>query len=94
MLLSSVVFLSWAPFVVALPREVIQPTAALVAPRAVVTPPPCVAIAPPPTEDETRKRHEIFANAFLVAKNLTNAFEYISSTYIVGLSSKLFHIVS
>ncbi|KAI9167992.1 Arylesterase [Paramyrothecium foliicola] len=39
-------------------------------------------IVPAPTEAETKKRHELFANAFLVTKNLTNAFEYISSTYI------------
>ncbi|KAK2774767.1 hypothetical protein FQN52_004218 [Onygenales sp. PD_12] len=49
---------------------------------AVVTPPPCVAMDPAPTEAETEARFDIFAEAFLVRKNLTEAFEYISSTYI------------
>ncbi|KAK2806753.1 hypothetical protein FQN50_005753 [Emmonsiellopsis sp. PD_5] len=49
---------------------------------AVVTPPPCVAMDPAPTEAETEARFDIFAEAFLVRKNLTEAFEFISSTYI------------
>lgn len=52
--------------------------------QAVVTPPPCVAMVPEPTEEETEARFDRFANAFLVTKNLTEAFEYISSTYIVS----------
>jgi predicted SnoaL-like aldol condensation-catalyzing enzyme len=60
----------------------IEPTTVIASQKAIVTPPPCVAIVPAPSEAETEKRHDEFANAFLVTKNLTNAFEYISSTYI------------
>ncbi|KAI1082537.1 hypothetical protein F5B20DRAFT_578207 [Whalleya microplaca] len=48
---------------------------------AVVTPPPCVAINPPPDEEATEERFSKFADEFIVKKNLTAAFEYISSTY-------------
>lgn len=72
-----------SPLALALVLRYDQPTKVLAARQAVVTPPPCVAIVPAPTEAETEKRHQLFANAFLVTKNLTNAFEYISSTYIV-----------
>jgi predicted SnoaL-like aldol condensation-catalyzing enzyme len=48
---------------------------------AVVTPPPCVAMSPPPNTEETKARFDEFADAFIVAKNLTNAFEYISASY-------------
>lgn len=60
------------------------PTRVINAKRAVVTPPPCKAISPPPTEAETEARFDKFGDAFIVKKNLTEAFEYISSTYIVG----------
>ncbi|KAH6696944.1 hypothetical protein F5X68DRAFT_238233 [Plectosphaerella plurivora] len=59
-----------------------DPTPVLHARQSVVTPPPCQPISPPPTERETEQRFDEFANAFLRTKNLTNAFEYISSTYI------------
>ncbi|KAH7305879.1 hypothetical protein B0I35DRAFT_516130 [Stachybotrys elegans] len=59
-----------------------EPSPVVAARQAVVTPPPCAPIVPEPTEEETEARHDAFANAFLVTKNLTNAFEYISSTYI------------
>ncbi|KAJ0107251.1 hypothetical protein J7T55_007621 [Diaporthe amygdali] len=58
------------------------PTRVLAARQSVVTPPPCKAISPPPTAAETEERFNKFANEFLVTKNLTAAFEFISSTYI------------
>lgn len=71
--------------VVALPASARPepPTRILAARQSVVTPPPCQAINPPPTAAETEKRFNTFANEFLVKKNLTAAFEFISSTYIV-----------
>lgn len=59
------------------------PTRVLAARQSVVTPPPCKAISPPPTAAETEQRFNTFADEFLVKKNLTAAFEFISSTYIV-----------
>lgn len=64
----------------------VKPSPVLAARQAVVTPPPCVAMCPPPSQDETEARFDIFGQAFLVEKNLTHAFEYISSTYIVRQS--------
>ncbi|KAK8068926.1 hypothetical protein PG994_005542 [Apiospora phragmitis] len=52
-----------------------------VQPAAVVTPPPCVAMTPAPSVEETQARFDKFANAFLVTKNLTEAFEYIAASY-------------
>ena len=46
--------------------------------------PPCTPIVPAPTEEETKIRHDEFAQAFIVDLNITNAFAYISSVYIVG----------
>ncbi|KAI5859965.1 hypothetical protein GGS23DRAFT_599895 [Durotheca rogersii] len=60
----------------------VRPTTTHRAKPSVVTPPPCVAMDPPPSEEETRARFDEFANAFLVTRNLTNAFEYVSSVYI------------
>lgn len=57
------------------------PSRVVEARQAVVTPPPCVAISPLPSDAETQARFQIFGDAFLVQKNLTRAFEYISSTY-------------
>ncbi|KAI0010735.1 hypothetical protein F4779DRAFT_283594 [Xylariaceae sp. FL0662B] len=48
---------------------------------AVVTPPPCVAINPPPDEEATKARFDEFAAELTVRKNLTAAFEYISASY-------------
>lgn len=59
------------------------PTKVLAARQSVVTPPPCKAISPPPSAAETEQRFNTFADEFLVKKNLTAAFEFISSTYIV-----------
>lgn len=44
-------------------------------------PPPCVSRANV-TLEETRTRFEKFANAFLVTKNITEAFTYIREDYI------------
>lgn len=60
------------------------PSRVIQARQAVVTPPPCVALSPPPSEEETEARFEIFGDAFIVEKNLTKAFEYISSNYKVS----------
>ncbi|KAI1371604.1 hypothetical protein F4677DRAFT_435111 [Hypoxylon crocopeplum] len=46
------------------------------------TPPPCVFMAPEPNEEETHARFDKFADAFMVKRNLTEVFEYISSIYI------------
>ncbi|KAL7620094.1 hypothetical protein AAE478_010644 [Parahypoxylon ruwenzoriense] len=58
------------------------PTKVRHARQGVVTPPPCVALDPPPSEEETHAKFVNFADAFMVKRNLTNAFEYISSLYI------------
>ncbi|KAJ4397527.1 hypothetical protein N0V93_001758 [Gnomoniopsis smithogilvyi] len=58
------------------------PTKIIAARQSVVTPAPCEAINPPPSAAETEQRFNTFANEFLVTKNLTAAFEFISSTYI------------
>lgn len=81
----------WIAFVVpllatlALPATAMPepPTKVLAARQSVVTPPPCKAISPPPTAAETEQRFNTFADEFLVKKNLTAAFEFVSSTYIV-----------
>jgi hypothetical protein len=39
---------------------------------------------PPPTDEQVAQRHYDFGQAFLIRKNLTEAFTYIDSTYIVG----------
>ncbi len=64
------------------------PSRVLTARQGIVTPPPCVAITPAPTEAETSERHSKFAHAFLVAKNLTDAFSYISATYKVTFDAR------
>ena len=51
---------------------------------AVVTPPSCVAMLAPPCTEETKARCDKFADAFIVAKNPANAFEYISASCRVG----------
>ncbi|KAH7011145.1 hypothetical protein EDB80DRAFT_571490 [Ilyonectria destructans] len=59
-----------------------SPSRVLGARQAVVTPAPCEPMVPPPCEAVVKKRFNKFANAFIVKKNLTEAFEYISSIYI------------
>jgi hypothetical protein len=48
-----------------------------------IKPQPCRALSPSPTKQETKKRFHCFANAFLLSKNLTEAFSYIANDYIV-----------
>jgi hypothetical protein len=55
--------------------------------RAPAKPRPCTPINPAPSEEQTRVRFNDFANAFIVTKNITHAFEYISQGYIVRNSS-------
>ena len=59
------------------------PNDVLVARQTRKAPPPCKRAAPEPTEPETKARHDKFVNAFLVKKNITEAFEYIVEDYIV-----------
>jgi hypothetical protein len=47
-------------------------------------PPPCQPMSPPPDEAATKARFDQFAHAFLVTKNITVAFTYISQGYIVS----------
>lgn len=55
-----------------------------VARQAVVTPEPCVLRTPEPCEQENSAIFDKFVDAFLVKKNLTEAFSYIDAEYIVG----------
>lgn len=54
-------------------------------------PPPCQPLVIPPGEVETEKRFNKFANAFIVTKNITEAFTYISAGYIVSDLVNAFH---
>lgn len=47
-------------------------------------PPPCVRASPPPSACQTEARFNEFADAFLVQKNITKAFTFIVSDYIVS----------
>ncbi|KAI1773817.1 hypothetical protein F4818DRAFT_421877 [Hypoxylon cercidicola] len=58
------------------------PSRAMSARSWVVTPLPCVAMDPAPSEEETETRFDELADALISQRNLTKAFEYISSTYI------------
>ncbi|CAK7231011.1 hypothetical protein SBRCBS47491_007787 [Sporothrix bragantina] len=49
---------------------------------ALTRPPPCQPMSPPPDEDATKARFDQFAHAFLVTKNITEAFTYIADSYI------------
>ena len=60
----------------------------LLAPRQTVKKPkPCEPIVPAPNETETQARFDVFADAFIVKKNITAAFEFISQGYIVRSKS-------
>lgn len=63
----------------------LAPLGALAGPcaRQLQQPPPCVPQDPPPSVEETAKRAEEFAQAFLVDKDITKAFTYITEEYIV-----------
>ncbi|KAF4998384.1 hypothetical protein FDECE_11811 [Fusarium decemcellulare] len=55
--------------------------------QTLVAPPPCEPIYPPPSEFETRYRFNCFTHAFLISKNLTEAFRYISKGYIAAFDA-------
>ncbi|KAI1878613.1 hypothetical protein JX265_002790 [Neoarthrinium moseri] len=57
-------------------------TVALEARQAVVTPPPCVPRTPEPSRAESKCIFDRFVDAFLVRKNLTEAFSYVDEGYI------------
>ncbi|KAL2760019.1 hypothetical protein ACRALDRAFT_2096107, partial [Sodiomyces alcalophilus JCM 7366] len=66
-----------------IPQERAEPPSKILdARQAVVTPPPYEPMVLEPSQGETEARCNRFANAFLVTKNLIEAFEYISATYI------------
>lgn len=46
-------------------------------------PKPCVRIVPDPSKEEYKTRFDQFADAFIVKKNITRAFEFIAQDYIV-----------
>lgn len=52
--------------------------------QAVVTPKPCELKTPEPSEADSSAVFDKFVDAFLVKKNLTEAFSYIDAGYIVG----------
>lgn len=80
-----------APLVAAAPSgtaiAIEPPTRALVARQGVVTPPPCEAIDPPPTEEETEARFDMFVEAFINVPDISEAFKYIANDYIVSTPS-------
>lgn len=78
-----------APLAVAAPGGTVTavepPTRVLVARQGIVTPPPCEAMDPPPTEEETEARFDLFVEAFINEADLSEAFKYIANDYIVSL---------
>lgn len=60
------------------------PSRVLAARQGVVTPPPCEPFDPPPTEEETEARFDLFVDAFIREADLSEAFKYIGSVYIVS----------
>jgi hypothetical protein len=50
----------------------------------------CERSTPAPTDDEVKARHEKFVDAFLVKKDVVEAFTYIASDYIVSRAPPLF----
>ena len=63
----------------------LAPLGALAGPcaRQLQQPPPCVRQDPPPSVEETAFRAAEFAEAFIVEKDITRAFEFIVEDYIV-----------
>jgi hypothetical protein len=58
----------------------------VLASRQAMKPPPfCVRQDPPPSEEETEKLFDAFAEAFITKNNITEAFTYIAEDYIVRL---------
>lgn len=60
------------------------PSRVIAARQGIVTPLPCEAIDPPPTEEETAARFDLFVQAFITEADLSEAFKYIANEYIVG----------
>lgn len=60
-----------------------HPSRVIAARQDVVTPPPCEAMDPPPTEEETEARFDLFVQAFINEADLSEAFKYIANDYIV-----------
>ncbi|KAM5362449.1 hypothetical protein ACJZ2D_012531 [Fusarium nematophilum] len=70
-----------APTVLGQPvDESFHPTA-VVARQSPVKPSPCEPICPPPSRHQTKKRFYNFAHAFVLKKDLTEAFTYIADNY-------------
>ena len=65
------------------------PSRVIAARQGIVTPPPCEAVDPPPTEEETATLFDLFVEAFITEADLSEAFKYIANDYIVSPPSKL-----
>lgn len=61
------------------------PSRVIAARQGIITPPPCEAMDPPPTEEETEARFDLFVQAFINEADLSEAFKYIANDYIVSL---------
>ena len=59
------------------------PSRVIAARQGVVTPPPCELMEPPPTEEETAARFDLFVQAFITEADISEAFKYIANDYIV-----------
>lgn len=64
-----------------------HPSRVIAARQGIVTPPLCEAMDPPPTEEETEARFDLFVQAFINGADLSEAFKYIANDYIVGFSA-------
>jgi hypothetical protein len=58
----------------------------VVARQATPKPAPCKPITPEPTEEQLVQRMKEFADAFIYNKNISKAFEYINTGYIVRIA--------
>ncbi|MBE3044731.1 hypothetical protein IMZ48_19650 [Candidatus Bathyarchaeota archaeon] len=61
------------------------PSRVIAARQGIVTPPPCEAVDPPLTEEETAALFDLFVEAFITEADLSEAFKYIANEYIVSL---------
>ena len=77
-----------APFALAAPSgtgtTVEAPSRVIAARQGIVTPAPCERQDPPPTEEETEERFDLFVQAFINEADLSEAFKYIVDDYIVS----------
>ncbi|RDL35903.1 Uncharacterized protein BP5553_06515 [Venustampulla echinocandica] len=71
-----------APLTILAAPAPVENAAIISARQGAVKPKPCQPITPAPTEEETEARFDKFADAFIVKKNITGAFEYINQAYI------------